>query len=84
MIGEIKNIEDLRNELSSVFEKLVNGEIKVDVAKEINATASKIIDTAKIQLANCAMRKETPEIEFLKIEKSDIILAIDNLKNEES
>jgi hypothetical protein len=61
----MNNIKKLRDELSNVFKGLKNGSIKPEVAKEINITAGKIIDSLKIELAYCAMKKQTPDIKFL-------------------
>jgi hypothetical protein len=59
------NITDIRNQLIEVFDGLRNGTIKVADAVEINNTAGKIINTAKVQIAYSALRSEAPYIPFL-------------------
>lgn len=61
----MKNATDLRNELIEVFKGLRNGEVEIKDAVELNNTAGKIINSAKVQLAYHALRGERPEIEFL-------------------
>jgi hypothetical protein len=62
----MKNITDVRAELSKVFVGLKNGSINPSVASELNNSAGKIINSVKIELEYYALRKEKPEIEFLK------------------
>lgn len=62
----MKNITDLRNELSQVFSELKTGELKPKVATEMNNAAGKIINTVKIQLDYANLRKEKPDIPYLK------------------
>lgn len=61
----MKNIKELREELSKVFMGLKSGEIEPKTASEMNNAAGKIINTVKVQLEYSALRKEKPEIEFL-------------------
>lgn len=61
----MKTITGLRNDLLIMFEKLQNGQIDIEMAAEVNNTAGKIINTAKVQLAYHALRKESPNIPFL-------------------
>lgn len=58
-------ITDIRNDLIAVFNGLKDGSIEAKDAIEINNTAGKIINSAKVQLAYHALRGETPNIEFL-------------------
>ena len=64
----MKNIVELRNELTSVFESLKAGDVTPKVATEMNNAAGKIISSLKIQLEYANLRKEKPEVEFLKAE----------------
>jgi adhesin HecA-like repeat protein len=59
------NITDIRDSLIEVFNKLRDGDIDLKQASEINNTAGKIINTAKVQLAYAALRGEQPIIPFL-------------------
>ncbi|HEY8355264.1 MAG TPA: hypothetical protein VIK69_09655 [Methylophilaceae bacterium] len=57
---------ELRAELAQVFAKLKAGEIKPGEAAELANLAGKMIASAKVQLEYYALRKESPEIGFLK------------------
>ena len=61
----MKNVTQLRDELSDVFAKLRAGEIKPKEAAELANLAGKMINSAKVQIEYYAMRKETPSISFL-------------------
>lgn len=59
------NITDIRDSLIEVFDKLRDGDMDLKQASEINNTAGKIINTAKVQIAYAALRGEQPVIPFL-------------------
>lgn len=61
------NITDIRDSLIEVFDKLRDGDMDLKQAAEINNTAGKIINTAKVQLAYAALRGEAPYVPFLDI-----------------
>ena len=67
----MKNIEQLRDELSLVFQGLKDGSIKPSEAAELSNVAGKMINSAKVQIEYYALRKETPEVEFLKSSKAN-------------
>ena len=69
------NINELIDELSSVFKELKTGEIEPRIAQEMNNSAGKIMNAAKLQLEYAGLIKETPDIKFLKNEEQ-----VDNLK----
>ena len=58
-------INEIRDSLIDVFNKLKSGELDAKEAVEINNTAGKIISSAKVQLAYHALRGESPNIAFL-------------------
>lgn len=58
-------INEIRDSLIDVFNKLKSGELDAKEAVEINNTAGKIISSAKVQLAYHALRGESPNIDFL-------------------
>ena len=58
-------INEIRDSLIDVFNKLKSGEMEAKYAVEINNTAGKIISSAKVQLAYHALRGESPNIAFL-------------------
>jgi hypothetical protein len=65
----MKNVNELRNELSDVFAGLRAGSIKHSDAAELANLAGKMINSAKVQLEYYALRKEAPVIPFLMSEK---------------
>lgn len=58
-------ITDIRDQLIEVFNGLRDGTVDTKEAVEINNTAGKIINTAKVQIAYAALRGEAPYIPFL-------------------
>lgn len=62
----MKNVNELRHELSQVFAQLRAGEIKPGEAGELANLAGKMIGSAKVQVEYYALRKEMPNIAFLK------------------
>jgi len=62
----MKNVNELRVQLSSVFQQLKNGEIKPKEAAELANLAGKMISSAKVQVEYYTLRKETPRINFLE------------------
>lgn len=67
----MNNITALRNELSKIFDGLLDGTVQAKDAVELNNTAGKIINTLKVQLVYAALRKETPDIAFLHPSEGD-------------
>jgi hypothetical protein len=61
----MKNVEELREHLSTVFLGIRNGSIKHKDAAELANLAGKMINSAKVQVEYYALRKETPYIAFL-------------------
>ena len=66
----MKNIEELRNNLSTLFGQIKDGDMDVKAAAEMNNTAGKIISTLKVQLDYAALRKESPSIGYLDCDGS--------------
>jgi hypothetical protein len=62
----MKHISELSTELSALYEGLKNGTIEVKVAAEMNNTAGKIIHAQRVQLEYAALRKEQPDIAFMR------------------
>ena len=46
----MENAKQLRTELSELFNNLKNGDVDHNTAKELNNTAGKMINSAKVQL----------------------------------
>ena len=46
----MENAKQLRTELSELFNNLKNGDVDHNIAKELNNTAGKMINSAKVQL----------------------------------
>jgi len=61
----MKDVEELRGQLSEVFAGLKAGTIKPKEAAELANLAGKMINSAKVQVEYFALRKEAPEINFL-------------------
>jgi hypothetical protein len=61
----MKSVNQLRNELSEIFDDLRNGAIKTKEAGELANVAGKMINSAKVQLEYYALRKEAPTLKFL-------------------
>jgi hypothetical protein len=62
----VKTASELRAELAQVFEQLKAGAIKPSEAAELANLAGKMIASAKVQVEYAALRKDVPEISFLK------------------
>jgi hypothetical protein len=54
----MKDVNELRDELSDVFGKLLNGTVSTQRAKEVANIAGKMINSAKVQLEYHALRQE--------------------------
>jgi hypothetical protein len=52
----MKNVSELRNELSAVYKDLRAGDVDPKVAKELANLAGKMINSAKIQIDYHTMR----------------------------
>ena len=62
----MRNVTELRDQLSQVFTDLRTGDVKHTDAAELANIAGKMINSAKVQLDYYALRKEAPNIDFLK------------------
>lgn len=66
----MNTVNELRAELADVFQKLRAGEIKPGEAAELANLAGKMIASAKVQVEYYALRKESPDIAFLKDDRA--------------
>jgi len=66
----MNTIAELRDELFEIFTDLKSGKIEPKIACEMNNSAGKIINTAKVQLDYYALRKEIPSLPFLESGKA--------------
>lgn len=64
----MKNITELRDALALQYQKVLAGELDVKVAAELNNTAGKIINSAKVQLEYNVQTKNNKTIKFLDSE----------------
>jgi hypothetical protein len=62
----VKNCDELRQHLSTVFKDLKDGVIKPSEAAELANLAGKMIGSAKVQVEYYALRKEAPRIDWLE------------------
>jgi hypothetical protein len=61
----VNNVNELRTELSAIFQAVKNDTMEVKKASELANIAGKMISSAKAQIEYYAMRKEKPKIAFL-------------------
>jgi hypothetical protein len=62
----MKNANEVRQELSKVFENLKSGEIKAHEAAEFANIAGKMINSAKVQIEYFARMNNPQKIDFLE------------------
>ncbi len=62
----MKTIRELREELAEVFKGLKSGAMEMKLAAEMNNAAGKMINTVRTQLEYHKLRKDKPQIDFLK------------------
>jgi hypothetical protein len=63
-----KNVVELREDLSKLFDEIKNETIEVNIAAEMNNTAGKIIGTLKSELEYAHARGIIPNIAYLEAE----------------
>lgn len=63
----MKNIQELTDELATVFEMVKNDAAFVPQATSLANIAGKILNAQKVRLTYAEMRKEKPEIGFLDV-----------------
>jgi len=61
------NNTTLRADLLNVYEELRNKSIDPKLAKELNITAGKVMNSVKIQVEYATLRGEKPDIDFLNV-----------------
>lgn len=62
---KITNIVELRNEMCEAYLWVKDDPRRGLQVKEMANAAGKVLGSLKIQLENCALRKEKPNIKFL-------------------
>jgi hypothetical protein len=65
----MRNVVELREELSRVFMGLKEGAVQSKDASEMANLAGKMINSAKAQLEYHSLRKDKPSIKFLHIKE---------------
>jgi|TARA_R110002124_G_scaffold185524_1_gene352943 hypothetical protein len=65
----MRNVVELREELSRVFMGLKEGTVQSKDASEMANLAGKMINSAKAQLEYHSLRKDKPSIKFLHIKE---------------
>ena len=66
----MKNVSNLRNELSKVFEQLKKNELDIQQAKAIVATSNAMLKSAQLEMEHSKMTGSAKEIDFLSTDKS--------------
>jgi len=61
----MKNVQELIENLSNVFDGLKSGAIKPSEADSLANLAGKMISASKVQVDYYALKKEKPRIKFL-------------------
>lgn len=64
----MKNIVELTDKLTALFDEIKSGEVDVKRAGEMNNTAGKLINAMKVQIEYAHQRKVAPSIKFLDTE----------------
>ena len=67
----MQNVNELRDQLAVVFAGLQNGTVTHKDAAEFANLAGKMINSAKVQVEYYALRKEAPNINFLKCDAEE-------------
>ena len=62
----MKNVDQVRDRLSLIFDQLESGEIDAKKAAEFANLAGKMINSAKVQVEYYALKNEHPTIGFLE------------------
>ena len=62
----MKSMKDVRNKLVEINENLESGEMDIKTAGELHNGIGKIINTVRTQLEYSKLRKEKPQIDFMK------------------
>ena len=62
----MKTIKEFRERLLEVFDGIKGGAVELKDAAEMNNSAGKIINTVRTQLEYHKLRKDKPQIDFLK------------------
>ena len=64
----MKNVAELREELSKIFEQLKKNEIDVKQAKTMVASTNSMLKSALLEMEHSKMIGSSKEIKFLKTE----------------
>ena len=62
----MKSMKDVRNKLVDLNEQLESGKLDIKTVGEMHNGIGKIINTVRTQLEYSKLRKETPQIDFMK------------------
>ena len=62
----MKSMKDVRNKLVDLNAQLESGSLDIKIVAEMHNGIGKIINTVRTQLEYSKLRKETPQIDFMK------------------
>lgn len=65
----MENVKQLRDDLLATYEKLRDGEIGLNEAKQLSNVAGKILSSAKVQLEYNKHTSSKAQIKFLQVEE---------------
>jgi len=66
----MKNVSNLRTELSKVFDQLKKNELDIQQAKAIVATSNAMLKSAQLEMEHSKMTGSAKSIEFLSTDES--------------
>jgi len=62
----MKSMREVRNKLIELSEQLESGKLDIKTVAEMHNGIGKILNTVRTQLEYSKLRKEKPEIDFMK------------------
>ena len=67
----MKNVKDLRDNLTGIFEGILDHSVTLAEAKGLTITAGRIISTCKLEIDYAKLNKKEKKIQFLEYETEE-------------
>lgn len=67
------NISDMDDKLSKLYDDISAGKVSVVKARELNNTVQNLQASIRLQLLQCRMRNEVPDLPFFKSSNKDTV-----------
>ena len=61
----MKSVKEMRKELSSLYAKVLSGDVDKKTADSLTNIAGKMINSVKLELEYASLKKTDPNIQFL-------------------